>query len=63
MMLLGMAPFGALIAGWMAEHIRAPKTIAIGGAITAVAAIVFRQRLPALRSEARELIGAQNLAG
>lgn len=61
MMLLGMAPFGALLAGWMAERIGAPATVAGGGLICTVAAIAFRLRLPSLRSEARALIGAKGL--
>ena len=31
MMFMGMAPFGALWAGWVAERIGAPHTVAIGG--------------------------------
>jgi MFS family permease len=63
MMFMGMAPFGALFAGWMAERIGAPRTVAIGAAVSIVAAIVFRLRLPAIRGEARQLIVAQGLAG
>jgi MFS family permease len=61
-MLLGMAPFGGLWAGYVAERMGAPATVAIGGAICIVAAIVFRVYLPAMRGEARELIVAQGLA-
>ena len=63
MMFMGMAPFGALFAGWLADRIGAPITVAIGGTVSIVAAIAFRLRLPAIRSEARELILAQGLAG
>jgi MFS family permease len=63
MMFMGMAPFGALFAGWMAERAGAPRTVAVGGAICIGAAIAFRLRLPAIRGEARELIIAQGLAG
>ncbi len=62
MMFLGMAPFGGLFAGYEAERIGAPGTVAIGGAICLVAAVIFRVRLPTLRGEARELIVAQGLA-
>ncbi len=62
MMFLGMAPFGGLWAGYVAERIGAPATVAIGGVICIAAAIVFRVRLPTLRGEARELIVAQGLA-
>jgi MFS family permease len=63
MMFMGMAPFGALFAGWVAERVGAPETVAIGGIVCAVAAGVFSIRLPALRGEARELIVAQQPAG
>jgi MFS family permease len=63
MMFMGMAPFGALFAGWEAGRIGAPATVAVGGMVCVVAAIVFSARLPALRDEARELIVAQELAG
>jgi MFS family permease len=62
MMFLGMAPFGGLSAGYAAERIGAPATVAVGGAICVIAAAVFRMRLPKLRGEARELIVAQGLA-
>jgi MFS family permease len=62
MMFLGMAPFGGLAAGYAAERIGAPATIAGGGVICVAAAIVFRLRLPSLRVEARALIVAQGLA-
>ncbi|HWW82995.1 MAG TPA: MFS transporter, partial [Vicinamibacterales bacterium] len=63
MMFMGMAPFGALWAGAVAERIGAPATVVIGGVVCLVAAAVFGLRLPALRGEARELIIAQGLAG
>src|SRR5262249_51662774 len=37
MMFMGMAPFGALFAGWIAERIGAPETVAFGGLICAAA--------------------------
>jgi MFS family permease len=63
MMFMGMAPFGALFSGWLAERIGAPHTVALGGAICIVASAIFSQRLPSLRHEGRELILAQELAG
>ena len=59
MMFMGMAPLGALLAGALAETVGAPATIAIGGAVCVVGALVFRSRLPAIRGEARRLILAQ----
>jgi MFS family permease len=63
MMFMGMAPFGALWAGTVAERIGAPETMALGGVVGIAAAAVFGARLPALRGEARALIVAQGLAG
>jgi MFS family permease len=63
MMFMGMAPFGALGAGWTAERIGAPRTVAMGGLICIAAAGVFAMRLPSFRGEARELIVAQGIAG
>ena len=63
MMFMGMAPFGALMGGAIAEHIGAPLAVAIGGAGSIAAAIVFGIRLPDLRVEARQLILAQAVAG
>ncbi|WP_434040823.1 MFS transporter [Sorangium cellulosum] len=62
MMFMGMAPLGALLAGWLADRIGAPATVASGGACCVVAAAVFATRLPGLRQEARELIIAQQMA-
>ena len=48
MMFMGMAPFGALWAGTVAERIGAPETIAVGGVVCIAAAAVFGARLPTL---------------
>lgn len=61
MMFMGMAPFGALSAGAVAEHIGAPWTVAAGGLMCVVGAIVFWTHLPSFRSEARELVLAQGM--
>lgn len=63
MMFMGMAPFGALLAGMLAGHIGAPNTVALGGAVCIIGAIVFGLRLPALRHEARQIIVALQMAG
>jgi MFS family permease len=56
MMFMGMAPFGALLAGTIAQHFGAPATLRIGGCVCIAAATVFWSRLPSLRYEARQLI-------
>ncbi|HEX7832982.1 MAG TPA: MFS transporter, partial [Thermoanaerobaculia bacterium] len=59
MMFMGMGPLGALLAGSIAERIGAPYTVAAGGVITVIAAIIFGLSIPALREPARALILAQ----
>jgi MFS family permease len=63
MMFLGMAPLGALWAGWLAERVGAANTVAVGGAGCILSALVFSLRLPALRREARKLLGVETGAG
>jgi MFS family permease len=63
MMFMGMAPFGALLGGALADRLGAPWTVAIGGAASIVGAILFGRKLPVFRGEARQLIIAQAVAG
>jgi predicted MFS family arabinose efflux permease len=56
MMFMGMAPFGALLAGALASRIGAPATVAGGGVLCLLGALLFARRLPTLRSEAREMV-------
>jgi len=56
MMFMGMAPLGAILAGAAADRIGAPTTVAVGGAISIAAAIVFARHLPKIHAEARQLI-------
>ncbi len=62
MMFMGMAPFGALLAGFLAERIGAPNTVALGGLVCIAGACVFALRLSSLRVQARQLIVAQQVA-
>src|SRR6185312_9321434 len=62
MMFMGMAPFGALLAGSVAQRFGAPVASIIGGAACVLGALVFGLRLPALRAEGRRLIVAQEIA-
>jgi MFS family permease len=62
MMFMGMAPFGALLAGVLADRLGAPATIAIGGVASVAGAAVFRRSLPRIGAEARRLIIAQEAA-
>jgi MFS family permease len=63
MMFMGLAPFGALFGGALADRVGAPITVATG-AITAIGgAIWFYRYLPKIRTEARQLIIAQTAVG
>jgi len=53
--LMGTLPFGSLLAGSLAEHIGAPRTLAFGGVALIVAGLIFTQRLPNLRRTLRPL--------
>ena len=61
MMLVGMAPFGRLLAGWAADQFGAPLVIAIGGGFCAVAAIIFARHLPRLREAAKPSLGGRGI--
>ena len=58
MMFMGMAPFGALLAGTLAGQIGAPATVAIGGIVCIIGSILFALKLPNFRIEARRVIVA-----
>jgi len=63
MTFMGMAPLGSLLAGSLAHTLGPSVTVAIGGSIAVVGAIIFGMKLPALRPVAREMIVAQQMAG
>jgi uncharacterized membrane protein YgdD (TMEM256/DUF423 family) len=63
MMFMGMAPFGALMAGALASHVGAPRTVALGGMVCVVGAALFASRLRSLRVEARRLVVALQMTG
>jgi MFS family permease len=62
MMFMGMAPVGSLLSGSLAGWLGATGTVAGGGAFCLLGGLIFLQRLPGLRGEARELIQAQQVA-
>jgi MFS family permease len=59
MMFMGMAPFGSMVAGVVAEHLGAPTAVAAGGSVCVLGALLFRASLPRLREEGRKLVAAQ----
>jgi MFS family permease len=63
MMLMGMAPLGALFGGVVANWISAPWAVAIGGIACLGAARIFYVRLHILRAEAEQLMVAQGMSG
>jgi len=63
MMFMGMAPFGALLAGALAQPLGAPLTLTLGAIACLGGSAIFGLRLPTLRVEARQLIIAQTVAG
>ena len=63
MMFMGMAPFGALLGGALADRIGAPVTVSLGAVACIGGAALFRLQLPKIRVEARRLIVAQAVAG
>jgi MFS family permease len=63
MMLVGLAPFGSLLAGWLADHFGAPVVVAGGGTVCAIAALVFARQLPRLRAAAQPILRARGIIG
>ncbi len=63
MMFMGMAPFGALMGGALADRLGAPITVAIGALASIGWAFWFGTQLPKVRVEAQRLIVAQAVAG
>ena len=62
MMFMGMAPFGALLAGILAGRLGAPGAVALGSLACIAGGIAFGARLPALRAEGRQLLLDQEVA-
>ena len=55
MAFLGTAPFGSLLAGWLASRIGAPQTLLVGGVCCLLGALWFASALPAIRSAIRPI--------
>jgi MFS family permease len=62
MMFMGMAPFGALLGGALADRMGASFTVGLGALASIGAAITFALHLPKVRPEAQRLIIAQAVA-
>ena len=59
MVFLGMAPFGALLAGFAADRFGSPWTVTGSGVCCMLAATVYWTQLKRIREPARQLIAAQ----
>jgi len=55
MAIMGTAPFGSLIAGWLAKLIGTPGTIFTGGVATIIGALIFLRKLPELKTIVRPI--------
>jgi MFS family permease len=42
---MGTAPFGALLGGWLAERVGVPHTVLVGGVVSALAGVLFVGKL------------------
>jgi MFS family permease len=62
MMFMGISPFGALLAGIIANHLGASLTVAIEGAICIAGALFFRHQLPKFISQIRDLLDKKESA-
>ena len=51
--LLGSAPIGSLLAGWLASHIGVQPTFIVSGTACALAALWFWRQLPLIRPAVR----------
>jgi MFS family permease len=63
MMFMGMAPFGALLGGALADRVGASVTVIIGAVACLGGAAIFGMRLAKIRGEAQRLIIAQGMVG
>ena len=61
MSLIGMAPFGSLLAGSLADSIGTPRTLMLCGAVCLVGTLAFLRMLPAIRRVARPIYVAKGV--
>jgi MFS family permease len=55
MAFLGMAPFGSLLAGSVADRFGAPRAVMLNGLVCLAASVVFARKLPAIRTVIRPI--------
>jgi MFS family permease len=49
MAVMGMAPFGSLMGGALADHIGVPATFLLGGVVCVAGGLLFATKIPVLR--------------
>jgi MFS family permease len=57
MVLVGIGPFGSLLAGWLAERWGAPVVVAGGGGLCILSGLILQTVLTELRDDARAMMG------
>jgi MFS family permease len=55
MAFVGMAPFGSLLAGWLAHHVGAPHTVMITGTVCVLGAGWYTTQLKSMRAVMRPI--------
>jgi MFS family permease len=55
MAFVGMAPFGSLLAGWLAHHVGAPHTVMVTGTVCVLGAGWYTTRLKSMRDVMRPI--------
>ena len=60
---MGLLPFGSLMAGSVAAHMGAPRTVLIGALCSIVASFIFGRKLSMLRPVTRPLSGVRDVPG
>ena len=63
MMFMGLAPLGSLLAGTLAGMIGAPQTVALGGVVCIVTALIFGYLAAPLQEEGRRMIVSMQMTG
>jgi MFS family permease len=55
MAFLGMAPFGSLLSGSVADRFGAPRAVILNGLVCLAASVLFARKLPAIRTVIRPI--------
>ena len=61
MMIVGMGPFGSVIAGWFADRIGADWVVGTFGLFCVLSGLAFARKLPAMRREAVPMLQARGI--